>query len=56
MRLAQVDAIVECSAEPSVLAGTDGATDYLLQTNLVGAINCLDLARRDDAQIVFLST
>ena len=51
-----VDAIVECSAEPSVLAGTDGATDYLLQTNLVGAINCLDLARRDRAQIVFLST
>ena len=54
--LDRVDAIVECSAEPSVLAGVDGATDYLLQTNLVGAINCLDLARRDDAQLVFLST
>ena len=51
-----VDAIVECSAEPSVLAGVDGSTDYLLQTNLVGAINCLDFARRDDAQVVFLST
>ena len=51
-----IDAIVECSAEPSVLAGVDGATDYLLQTNLVGAINCLDLARRHDAQLVFLST
>jgi CDP-paratose 2-epimerase len=51
-----VDAIVECSAEPSALAGVDGATDYLLQTNLVGAINCLDVARRHDAQLVFLST
>jgi CDP-paratose 2-epimerase len=51
-----VDAIVECSAEPSALAGVDGATDYVLQTNLAGAINCLELARREDAQLVFLST
>jgi CDP-paratose 2-epimerase len=52
----EVDAIIECSAEPSALAGVDGATDYVLQTNLTGAINCLELARRDGAQMVFLST
>lgn len=54
--LGPVDAIVECSAEPSVLAGVGGSPDYLVQTNLVGAYHCLELARRDDAQLVFLST
>jgi CDP-paratose 2-epimerase len=54
--LSRVDAIVECSAEPSALAGRDGLTDYAVQANLIGAWNCLELARRDDAQLVFLST
>ncbi len=49
-------AIVECSAEPSALAGRDGRTDYAVSSNLVGAWNCLELARRDRAQVVFLST
>src|SRR3954451_4071392 len=52
----RIDAIVECSAEPSVLAGIDGATDYLVGSNLIGAWHCLELARRDEAQVVFLST
>jgi CDP-paratose 2-epimerase len=51
-----VDAIVECSAEPSVMAGVDGSPGYLVETNLVGAYHCLELARRDGAQVVFLST
>ena len=46
------DAIVECSAEPSVLAGGD----YVVASNLVGAYHCLELARRDGAQLVFLSS
>jgi CDP-paratose 2-epimerase len=54
--LGTVDAIVECSAEPSVMAGVDGSPDYVVQTNLVGAYNCLELARRTNAQLVFLST
>jgi CDP-paratose 2-epimerase len=56
LALDRVDAIVECSAEPSALAGVDGAPDYVLQSNLVGAYHCLELARRDDAQLVFIST
>jgi CDP-paratose 2-epimerase len=56
LALPRVDAIVECSAEPSILAGVDGATDYVVGTNLVGAWHCLELARRDRAQVVFLST
>ena len=51
-----VDAIVECSAEPSALAGLTGDLDYLIRTNLLGAYNCLELARRNDAYLVFLST
>ena len=48
--------MVECSAEPSVLAGTDGSPDYVIQSNLVGAYHCLELARRHGASLVFLST
>jgi CDP-paratose 2-epimerase len=51
-----VDAIIECSAEPSVMAGVGGSPDYVVQTNLLGAYNCLELARRMGAQLVFLST
>jgi CDP-paratose 2-epimerase len=50
------DALVECSAEPSVLAGVDGGLDYLVRSNLVGAYNCLEHCRVHDAQLVFLST
>jgi len=56
LRLAPADAVVECSAEPSALAGVDGDTRYIVDTNLVGAYNCLELARRDGAHVVFLST
>jgi CDP-paratose 2-epimerase len=55
-RLDRVDAVIECSAEPSALAGVDGDTRYVVDTNLLGAHNCLELARRDGAQVVFLST
>jgi CDP-paratose 2-epimerase len=51
----EIDALVECSAEPSVLASAADA-DYTVHTNLLGAHNCLELARRHGAQFVFLST
>jgi CDP-paratose 2-epimerase len=49
-------ALIECSAEPSVMSGVDGDTAYLVHTNLTGAYNCLERARRDGAFVVFLST
>jgi CDP-paratose 2-epimerase len=52
----EIDALVECSAEPSVMAGLGGSPDYLVQTNLIGAYHCLELARRRNAALVFLST
>src|SRR6516162_8590119 len=51
-----LDLLVECSAEPSVQAGLYGGERYLINTNLVGTINCLDHARRHDAAVIFLST
>lgn len=50
------DLMVECSAEPSALAGFDGSTDYLLATNLTGTVHCLEACRRHKAALVFLST
>jgi CDP-paratose 2-epimerase len=49
------DLILECSAEASVLAGYS-SPDYTLNTNLVGTINCLELARKTKADFIFLST
>jgi CDP-paratose 2-epimerase len=54
--IGEIDAIIECSAEPSVMAGIDGSPDYVVQSNLIGAYNCLELARRRGAQFLFLST
>jgi CDP-paratose 2-epimerase len=51
-----VDAVVECSAEPSVLAGVETGLDRLVKTNLLGAYTCFELCQRHDAQFVFLST
>jgi CDP-paratose 2-epimerase len=51
-----LDVIVECSAEPSVLAGRDGQVRYVVDTNLGGCVNCLELARMTGAAFVFLST
>ena len=48
--------LVECSAEPSVLAGFNESPAYLVNSNLGGAINCLELARQHSADFIFLST
>jgi CDP-paratose 2-epimerase len=50
------DALVECSAEPSALSGFDGSPDYVVKSNLLGAFNCLELARRHNSYFLFLST
>lgn len=54
--LGRMDLIVECSAEPSVKAGYDGSPAYLIDTNLMGTLNCLEAARRHGARVIFLST
>jgi len=56
LAIGDIDALVECSAEPSVMAGIDDSPAVLVGTNLVGAYHCFELARRCGAQVVFLST
>lgn len=50
------DLIIECSAEPSVLAGFTSGPEYAINSNLLGALNCFEHARNDGADVVFLST
>lgn len=54
--LGHFDLILDCAAEPSVKAGYEGGARSLVQTNLDGTIHCLELARRHDAALIFLST
>jgi len=54
--ISNIDLLIECSAEPSVLAGYNESPRYIIDTNLIGTINCLELARKNKADVVFLST
>lgn len=51
-----VDCVIDAAAEPSVLAGLDGNTDYLVGTNLNGTINALNFSLKHKASFIFLST
>ncbi|MCM8531799.1 MAG: NAD-dependent epimerase/dehydratase family protein [Lentisphaeraceae bacterium] len=55
-KVGKIDFLVECSAEPSVLAGSDGSPGYVIQTNLNGAVNCAEYCREQNAGLLFLST
>lgn len=50
------DLVVDCSAEPAVLAAYDAGPGYVIDTNLTGTVNLLELARRDRAAVAFIST
>jgi CDP-paratose 2-epimerase len=50
------DLMIDCSAEPSVQAGLSGSPRSILDTNLIGTINCLEAARTRGAAFLFLST
>lgn len=51
------DLLLECSAEPSVLAGLSGdSPDYLIETNLMGTYRCLEKARLWGSRVIFFST
>ena len=42
--IGQIDTLIEAAAEPSVLAGINSTPDYVLNSNLIGTINCLNFA------------
>jgi CDP-paratose 2-epimerase len=51
-----VDVLVDASAEASVLAGLNGSPAYVLETNLLGTMNCLEWGRANAGALLFLST
>jgi CDP-paratose 2-epimerase len=48
--------VIDCAAEPSVLAGLTGNPAYVLDTNLRGTLHCIERARQCGAGFVFVST
>ena len=56
LSFSDLDWIIECSAEPSALSGRAGDTDYLVHTNLLGTFNCLEIARKHNVKMIFIST
>jgi len=56
--LPEVDWIVDCAANPSVLAGADGKTSsrQLMEHNLTGTLNMLERCQRTKAGFALLST
>jgi CDP-paratose 2-epimerase len=55
-QLGPCELVIDCSAEPSVLAGYSSSPLYIINTNLSGTTHCLDYARRHSADFTFLST
>ena len=51
-----IDILIDAAAEPSVVSGMDSTPDYLINTNLVGTVNCLKFALKNNALFVLLST
>ena len=56
--LPKVDWVIDCAANPSVLAGLDGnySSRQLLENNLLGTINLLEYCKRHKAGLILLST
>jgi CDP-paratose 2-epimerase len=54
--LNDLDFIIDASADPSVLSGINSPVIPLINSNLNGTVNCLELASKTGAAFIFLST
>lgn len=56
--LPKVDWVIDCAANPSVLAGLEGkgTSRQLIEHNLLGTINLLEYCKRNKAGLILLST
>jgi CDP-paratose 2-epimerase len=54
--LPRCDWVIDCAANPSVLAGVGGGTRQLVAHNLGGTLNLLEKCRRDGAGFLMLSS
>jgi CDP-paratose 2-epimerase len=50
-----VDVLIECSAQPSVVSGFSRPL-YDFNTNVMGAVHCLEFCRLNNAGMIFLSS
>jgi CDP-paratose 2-epimerase len=51
-----IDFVIDASADPSVLSGINSPVMPLINSNLMGTVNCLELADKLKASFIFLST
>jgi CDP-paratose 2-epimerase len=54
--ITHLDVVIDASADPSVLSGINSPIYPLINSNLMGTVNCLEIADKYKAQFVFLST
>lgn len=54
--LPRMDWVIDCAANPSVLAGLDGTAGSLVGHNLIGALNLLEKCRRDAGGFILISS
>lgn len=56
--LPKVDWVIDCSANPSILAGLDGKSTsrQLIEHNLLGTINLLEYCKENKAGLILVST
>ena len=48
--------LIDCAADPSALSGVKNGLSYLLETNINGTLNCLELTKKFKAKLIFLSS
>ena len=48
--------LIEASAEPSVTAGINSDPSFIINNNLYGSINCMNVCLQNNAKMIFLST
>jgi len=51
-----IEFIVDAAAECSVLAGVDDEPGYVVRSNILGTVNCLEIARVRGAGLILLSS
>jgi len=51
-----IDWIIDCAAEPSVLAGIESGTRSLINNNLISTINLLEICREHKCGFILMST
>lgn len=54
--LPAMDWVIDCAANPSVLAGLESGTSSLVGHNLIGTLNLLEKCRRDRSGLVLISS